>query len=88
MLQKEFEFNLPKGYLDENGNLHSIGLMRLAKTMDEIEPLSDPRVQSNPGYATVIILSRVITKLGQYFSRNSNTHTRPRRFLNSRKFHK
>ncbi len=64
MLQKEFEFTLPKGYLDENSNLHRIGLMRLAKTIDEIDPLSDPRVQSNPAYATVIVLSRVITKLG------------------------
>lgn len=64
MLQTEFEFNLPKGYLDADGNLHRIGVMRLAKAVDEIVPLRDPRVKSNPAYATVIILSRVINKLG------------------------
>jgi len=64
MLQTEFEFILPKGYLDADGNLHRIGVMRLAKTADEIIPLRDPRVKSNPAYATVIILARVITKLG------------------------
>lgn len=64
MLQTEFEFTLPKGYLDEVGNLHRKGVMRLATAMDEIVPLRDPRVKSNPAYATVIILSRVITQLG------------------------
>ncbi|XWK89417.1 MAG: hypothetical protein U7127_04955 [Phormidium sp.] len=64
MFQTEFEFNLPKGYLDINGNLHRKGVMRLAKAVDEIQPLRDPRVQSNPAYSTIIILSRVITKLG------------------------
>ena len=64
MLQTDFEFTLPKGYLDGDGNLHRIGVMRLAKAADEIVPLRDPRVKSNPAYATVIILARVITKLG------------------------
>ncbi|MFB2835640.1 hypothetical protein [Floridanema evergladense] len=64
MFQTEFEFTLPKGYLDSEGNLHRKGVMRLARAMDEIVPLRDPRVKSNPAYATVIILSRVITKLG------------------------
>ncbi|MBU7587410.1 MAG: hypothetical protein KAF91_32030 [Nostoc sp. TH1S01] len=64
MLQTEFEFTLPKGYLDADGNLHRKGVMRLSRAMDEIIPLRDPRVKSNPAYATVIILSRVITKLG------------------------
>lgn len=64
MFQTEFEFTLPKGYLDGEGNLHRKGIMRLARAMDEIVPLRDPRVQSNPAYATVIILSRVITRLG------------------------
>ncbi|HEY9850973.1 MAG TPA: hypothetical protein V6D28_16005 [Leptolyngbyaceae cyanobacterium] len=64
MFQTEFEFTLPKGYLDPEGNLHRKGIMRLAKAMDEIVPLRDPRVKSNPAYSTVIILSRVITKLG------------------------
>lgn len=64
MLQTDFEFTLPKGYLDGDGNLHRKGVMRLARAMDEIVPMRDPRVKSNPAYATVIILSRVITRLG------------------------
>ncbi|MBW4428037.1 MAG: hypothetical protein KME50_27245 [Nostoc desertorum CM1-VF14] len=64
MFQTEFEFTLPKGYLDTDNNLHRKGVMRLATAMDEIIPLRDPRVASNPAYATIIILSRVITCLG------------------------
>ncbi len=64
MLQTEFEFTLPKGYLDTEGNLHRKGVMRLARAMDEIVPMRDPRVKSNPAYATVLILSRVIVRLG------------------------
>lgn len=64
MIQTEFEFTLPKGYLDDSGIVHRTGIMRLATAMDEIVPLKDPRVKSNPAYATVMILSRVILKLG------------------------
>lgn len=64
MLQTEFEFELPKGYLDITGNVHRQGIMRLSTAMDEIVPLRDPRVKANPAYATVIILSRVIVRLG------------------------
>ena len=60
----EFEFTLPKGYVDRHGNLHREGIMRLATAADEILPLKDPRVQQNPAYLTVILLSRVIVKLG------------------------
>lgn len=60
----EFQFVLPKGYVDRHGNLHREGVMRLATAADEILPLKDPRVQQNPAYLTVILLSRVITKLG------------------------
>lgn len=63
-LQTEFVFELPTGYVDASGQLHRRGIMRLARTVDEIEPMSDPRVQMNPAYATVIILSRVILALG------------------------
>jgi hypothetical protein len=63
-IQTEFEFTLPKGYLDPDGNLHRKGVMRLSTAMDEIAPLRDPRVKSNPAYATIIILSRVIVQLG------------------------
>ncbi len=64
MLQTEFPFTLPKGYVDGEGNLHREGTMRLATAFDEIMPLKDPRVQSNPAYLLVILLARVITRLG------------------------
>jgi len=64
MLQTEFPFQLPLGFVDAEGNLHRDGTMRLATAFDEIAPLKDPRVQSNPAYLLVILLSRVITKLG------------------------
>lgn len=64
MIQTEFEFTLPKGYVDSDGNLHRKGVMRLSRAIDEITPMRDPRVKSNPAYATVIILARVIIRLG------------------------
>jgi hypothetical protein len=64
MLQTEFRFTLPMGYIDGEGNLHREGVMRLATAFDEIAPLKDPRVQSNPAYLLVILLSRVLTRLG------------------------
>ena len=60
----EFEFTLPKGYVDEQGNLHKQCIMRLATAADEVLPLKDPRVQQNPAYLTIILLSRVLSKLG------------------------
>ncbi len=63
-LQTEYEFTLPKGYVDNEGNLHRQGVMRLANASDEILPLEDPRVRRNEGYLLVILLSRVITRLG------------------------
>jgi hypothetical protein len=63
-LQIEFPFSLPRGYLDEDGTLHRDGVMRLANAYDEIAPMKDPRVQSNPGYLAIILLARVIVKLG------------------------
>ena len=64
MFETEFSFVLPKGYVDRDGNLHKEGKMRLATAADEIIPLRDPRVQQNPGYLVIILLSRVITSLG------------------------
>ncbi|MGH9326213.1 MAG: phage tail assembly protein [Terriglobia bacterium] len=64
MFETEHEFTLPFGYVDEHGNLHKEGTMRLATAGDEILPLKDPRVQANQAYLVVILLSRVITKLG------------------------
>ncbi len=63
-LQTEYEFTLPRGYLDSTGKLQCDGKMRLATAMDEIAPLRDPRVKNNQAYLTILILSRVITKLG------------------------
>jgi hypothetical protein len=62
-LQTEFEFTLPRGYVDNEGNLHRRGTMRLATAMDEIAPLRDPRVAANQAYLSVILLARVVTKL-------------------------
>jgi hypothetical protein len=64
MLQTEFPFTLPRGFVDAEGDVHREGVMRLATANDEVAPLKDPRVQVNPGYLVIILLSRVITRLG------------------------
>jgi phage FluMu protein gp41 len=64
MVHTEHEFTLPIGYLDADGTLHRDGVMRLATAADEILPLKDPRVVRNPAYLIVILLSRVVTRLG------------------------
>jgi len=64
MLQTEFPFVLPRGYIDADGTLHREGVMRLSTAYDEIAPLKDPRVQANPGYLLIILLTRVISRLG------------------------
>ena len=64
-LQTEFTFTLPKGYVDGEGSLHRVGIMRLATARDEIEPLRDSRVEGpDDPYLTILVLSRVITELG------------------------
>lgn len=63
-LQTEYPFTLPVGYADAEGVLHREGVMRLATAYDEIAPLKDPRVQSNPAYLLVILLARVVVRLG------------------------
>jgi hypothetical protein len=72
MLQTEFPFTLPRGYVDAEGTLHREGVMRMATAYDEIAPMKDPRVQANPGYLVIILLSRVVTKLGDV------THLNPK----------
>ena len=62
--QTEYEFILPRGYLDQQGVLHREGTMRLANAADEIISLRDPRVQQNPEYRTIFLLARVVTRLG------------------------
>ena len=71
ILQTEFEFTLPRGYVDEQGNLHKRGMMRLATALDEIAPLRDPRVQGNEAYLNILLLARVVTKLGTLVQVNS-----------------
>jgi hypothetical protein len=61
-----YAFRLPRGYVDEDGNVHRDGVMRLATARDEILPLQDYRVQSNRAYLVIVLLSRVITSLGEH----------------------
>ena len=63
-LKTEYEFVLPRGYVDAEGNLHREGIMRLANAKDEIVPLNDLRVQRNRAYLIIVLLSRVVTRLG------------------------
>jgi Zn finger protein HypA/HybF involved in hydrogenase expression len=73
MFKTEYEFTLPKGYVDKDGNLHKKGVMRLATAKDEIAPLQDHRVRSNQAYMIIVLLSRVIIKLGELSSVDSRT---------------
>ena len=59
----EYEFELPRGYVDSNGDVHKRGKMRLATAGDEISATRDPRVLSNPSYLSVVVLAKVITEL-------------------------
>jgi hypothetical protein len=63
-LRTEFEFELPRGYVDRSGTVHRKGVMRLATARDELVPLHDERVRENPAYLTIVLLGRVITRLG------------------------
>lgn len=63
-LQTEFDFVLPRGYVDERGAVHKRGTMRLATARDEILPMSDARVRANEAYLVIILLSQVVTRLG------------------------
>ncbi len=71
-LQTEFDFELPMGYVDKEGNLHKKGTMRLATAMDEITILNDMRVQNNEAYIVIVLLARVITSLGKMSAVNTN----------------
>lgn len=85
-LTTEYAFTLPNGYVDKDGNLHREGVMRLATAADEILPMKDPRVMQNPSYLTIIILSRVITRLGSLTRIDTNMierlYSRDLAFLN------
>jgi hypothetical protein len=64
-LRTEFPFVLPRGYVDRTGTVHREGVMRLATARDELLPLIDDRVRDNEHYLTVVLLARVITRLGE-----------------------
>ncbi len=63
-MRTEFPFVLPRGYVDARGVVHREGTMRLATARDEIEPLRDGAVRQNEAYLGVLLLSRVLTRLG------------------------
>ncbi len=73
LLQTEFSFTLPRGYVDSQGKIHRNGTMRLATAMDEIAPMRDPKVRENQAYLTVVILSRVVNRLGDIIEVTPNT---------------
>lgn len=60
----EFGFVLPTGYIDAEGGVHKEGTMRLATGGDEIHSQRDARVQNNPAFLVVVLLARVVTRLG------------------------
>ncbi|MCR4721232.1 MAG: phage tail assembly protein [Lachnospiraceae bacterium] len=62
-MQTVYEFELPKGYIDNTGEVHKFGKMRLATAGDEINATRDPRVLSNPSYLTIAILGKVVTEI-------------------------
>ena len=64
-MQTEFTFTLPKGYVDETGTVHRVGIMRLATARDEIEPLRQVEVRQNEAYLSVLLLARTITRIGE-----------------------
>jgi hypothetical protein len=64
LLRTEVDFTLPFGYVDQAGTLHREGVMRLATAVDEVQPLQDARVQANQAYLSILLLSRVLVRLG------------------------
>ncbi|MEV8319628.1 hypothetical protein AB0Q95_36270 [Streptomyces sp. NPDC059900] len=73
VLRTEYPFQLPRGYVDEAGTVHRDGVMRLSTARDELVPLRDVRVQENPAYLSVVLLGRVITRLGTLASVHDGT---------------
>ena len=63
-MNTEFAFTLPRGFVDASGAVHREGVMRLATARDEIEPLRDAEVRRNEAYLAVLLLSRVVTRIG------------------------
>jgi hypothetical protein len=72
-LVTEFPFVLPRGYVDAAGTVHRDGVMRLATARDELVPLRDDRVRENPAYLTVVLLGRVVTRIGSVIDIHAGT---------------
>jgi hypothetical protein len=72
-MQTDFEFTLPRGFVDEVGRVHRHGRMRLAMALDEVEVMQDQRVQANAAYLPILLLSRVVTQLGELTSITPST---------------
>jgi hypothetical protein len=64
MLQTEYDFTLPCGYVDDDGTLHREGVMRLSTALDEVEAAQDGRGRVNDAYQSIVLLARVVTSLG------------------------
>ncbi len=60
----EIAFALPRGFVAADGSVHREGAMRLARARDELEVLRDPAARRDDAYVTILLLSRVITRLG------------------------
>jgi hypothetical protein len=65
-MQTEYAFTLPRGYVDAAGTVHREGTMRLATARDEIEPLRDVQARQNEAYLGVLLLARVVTRIGDF----------------------
>ena len=76
-LRTEFSFLLPRGYVDGSGTVHRDGVMRLATARDELVPLRDDRVRENPAYLTVVLLGRVVTRIGTIDDVHAGHHREP-----------
>jgi hypothetical protein len=65
-MRTEYAFTLPRGYVDAAGTVHREGTMRLATARDEIEPLRDVQARQNEAYLAVLLLARVVTRIGDF----------------------
>lgn len=64
VMQTTFDFVLPRGFVDSQGNVHREGTMRLATARDELMPLLDPKVREHEAFLSLVLLARVVTRLG------------------------
>lgn len=64
VMQTTFDFVLPRGFVDNQGNVHREGTMRLATARDELMPLLDPKVREHEAFMSLVLLARVVTRLG------------------------